>query len=67
MVVRINNNLWRNTISHIRKIQTCECRTAGKVLGLCDNNIRQYFIADNQSDYKTEHILCHEVHPRNML
>ena len=60
MVARINNNLWRIVFTYPQNpnLRTSDGR---KVLGLCDNNIKTIFIADNQSDYKTEHIICHEV------
>lgn len=60
MVVRINNNLWRIefTYPHNPNLRMSDGR---QVLGLCDNNIKTIFIADNQSDAKTEHILCHEI------
>ena len=60
MVARINNNLWRIVFTYPQNtnLRTSDGRQA---LGLCDNNIKTIFIADNQSDYKTEHIICHEV------
>ena len=60
MVARINNNLWRIVFTYPQNtnLRTSDGRQA---LGLCDNNIKTIFIADNQSDYKTEHILCHEI------
>lgn len=32
-----------------------------QVLGVCDNNLKTIFIADNQTAEKTEHIICHEI------
>jgi Zn-dependent peptidase ImmA (M78 family) len=60
MVVRINNNLWRIVFTYPQN-PNLRMSDGRQVLGLCDNNIKTIFIADNQSDYKTEHILCHEI------
>ena len=60
MVVRINNNLWCIVFTYPQN-PNLRMSDGRQVLGLCDNNIKTIFIADNQSDYKTEHILCHEI------
>ena len=60
MVVRINNNLWKIQFTYPQN-PNLRMSDGRQVLGLCDNNIKTIFIADNQSDYKTEHILCHEI------
>lgn len=60
MVFRVNNNLWQ--IRFVNPSNSNLTMSNGRqVLGLCDNNIKAIFIADNQSDYKTEHIICHEI------
>lgn len=60
MVFQVNKNIWQvrfvNPNSDYLKMSN-----GRQVLGMCDNNIKTVFIADNQSDYKTEHILCHEI------
>ena len=60
VVVRINNNLWRIQFTYPQN-PNLQMSDGRQVLGVCDNNIKTIFIADNQSDYKTEHIICHEV------
>lgn len=60
MVVRINNNLWRIVFTYPQN-PNLQMSDGSRVLGVCDNNIKTIFIADNQTDYKTEHIVCHEV------
>ena len=60
MVFVVNKNIWR--IEFVNPYSDNLVMSNGnRVLGLCDNNIKTIFIANNQSDYKTEHILCHEV------
>ena len=59
-MVRINNNLWRIQFTYPQSPNLC-MSNGKQVLGMCDNNIKTIFIADNQTDAKTEHILCHEV------
>ena len=60
MVVRINNNLWRIVFTYPQN-PNLQMSDGQRVLGVCDNNIKTIFIADNQTDTKTEHILCHEI------
>lgn len=60
MVVRINDNLWRIQFTYPQN-PNLRMSDGRQVLGLCDNNIKTIFIADNQTDVKTEHIICHEI------
>lgn len=60
MRVRIGSSIWK--ILLVSPMNEQLVTSAGKrVLGVCDNNIKTIFIADNQSSVKTEHIICHEI------
>lgn len=60
MVFNINNNLWLLKFTYPES-PDLRMSNGKQVLGMCDNNIKTIFIADNQTDYKTEHIICHEI------
>lgn len=60
MVVKINNNLWRIQFTYPQN-PNLHMSNGKQVLGVCDNNIKTIYIADNQSENKTEHIICHEI------
>lgn len=60
MKFTVNGNTW--VVKFVRLADKNLRRSDGSfTLGICDNNIKTIFIANNQSDYKTEHILCHEI------
>lgn len=60
MTFIVNNTIWR--IRFVNPNSKYLIKSNGnKVLGMCDNNIKTIFIADNQTDRKTEHIICHEI------
>lgn len=60
MVVRIRDNLWKIVFENPNS-PNLRMSDGRQVLGLCDNNIKTIFIADNQHGYKQEHIICHEI------
>lgn len=60
MVVRIRDNLWRIVFENPNSANL-RMSNGRQVLGLCDNNIKTIFIADNQYGFKKEHIICHEI------
>lgn len=60
MVVRIRDNLWRIVFENPNS-PNLQMSDGRQVLGLCDNNIKKIFIADNQYGHKQEHIICHEI------
>ena len=60
MTFFINQNIWQVIFTQPND-KNLRMSNGKQVLGLCDNNIKSIFIANNQSLYKTEHILCHEV------
>ena len=60
MVFVVNKNIWR--IEFVNPYSDNLLMSNGnRVLGLCDNNIKTIFIANNQYGYKQEHIICHEI------
>ena len=60
MVFVVNKNIWR--IEFVNPYSDNLVMSNGnRVLGLCDNNIKTIFIANNQYGYKREHIICHEI------
>ncbi len=60
MIFRIRNNLW-NVVFVNPMSKELIASNGNRVLGVCDNNIKTIFIANNQTDSKTEHIICHEI------
>lgn len=60
MVFIINNNLWLLKFTHPES-PNLKMSNGKQVLGMCDNNIKTIFIANDQTGYKTEHIICHEI------
>lgn len=60
MIVRIRDNLWKIVFENPNS-KNLRMSDGRQVLGLCDNNIKTIFIADNQYGYKQEHIICHEI------
>lgn len=60
MTFKINDNVWKlcfvrpNSEQLMRSDHTY-------TLGVTDNNVKCVFIADNLSDERTEHVLCHEI------
>lgn len=60
MIVRIRDNLWKIVFENPNS-PNLQMSDGKQVLGLCDNNIKTIFIADNQYGYKQEHIICHEI------
>lgn len=60
MTFYMNGNLW--LVKFVNPMDKNLRRSDGEfALGMCDNNVKTIFIANNQDDYKTEHILCHEI------
>lgn len=60
MNFNINGNRWNVVFVNIQDANLR--RSDGSyALGICDNNIKTIFIANNQDDFMTEHILCHEI------
>ena len=60
MTFEVNGNIWLLKFAH-PKSSNLRMSNGKQVLGMCDNNIKTIFIANNQTDYKTEHIICHEI------
>lgn len=60
MTFNINGNMWIVRFANIND-NNLRRSDGSLALGICDNNIKTIFIANNQTDYKTEHILCHEI------
>ena len=60
MTFTVNGNDWvvRFVNIHSNNLRRSDGSFA---LGICDDNLKTIFIADNQDEYKTEHILCHEI------
>lgn len=60
MVFKIRDNLWE--IKFVNPMSNELITSSGdRILGVCDNNIKTIFIANNQTESKTEHIICHEI------
>lgn len=56
----INNEYWRVFLvppSHSALITS----NGNYTLGVCDDNIKTIYIANNLNKYKTEQVLCHEI------
>ncbi len=60
MIFRIRNNLW-NIVFVSPMSKELITTNGNRVLGVCDNNVKTIFIANDQTDSKTEHIICHEI------
>lgn len=60
MLFTIGGNLWRIVFVNANSRELL-ASNGKQVLGVCDNNLKTIFIADNQTDEKTEHIICHEI------
>lgn len=60
MIFRIRNNLWEIIFVNFMNKELVTSN-GDRVLGVCDNNTKTIFIADNQTGSKTEHIICHEI------
>lgn len=60
MIFIVNNKEWKLKFVNPQD-KNLKMSDGRQVLGLCDRNLMTVFIANNQSDLKTEHILCHEI------
>lgn len=56
----VNGNIWLVRFINISN-KNLRRSDGSFTLGMCDNTIKTIFIANNQDNYKTEHILCHEI------
>lgn len=56
----INDTYWNLVFCNPRSnnLRTSE---GDYVLGMCDNNVKTVYVADNLTDSKTEHVICHEL------
>lgn len=60
MLFKVRNNLWQIIFVNPNN-QNLVTSNGNKVLGVCDNNTKTIYIANNQTYRKTEHIICHEI------
>lgn len=56
----VNNHTWKLQFVN-PKSEHLRMSTGNLTLGVTDNNVKTVFIADNQSEYMTDKILCHEL------
>lgn len=60
MTFTVNDTVWKLRLVNPRD-KNLRRSDGSPCLGLCDNNLKTVFIADNQPPDKEEHILCHEL------
>lgn len=60
MQFTVNNHIWQ--LRFVKpKSEHLRTSKGNFTLGVTDNNLKTVFIADNQSEYMTDKVFCHEL------